>query len=201
MNYNQAEKYLHSFIDYEKIPGISYASSDYSLQHIEELLHRMGDPHLVARTIHIAGTNGKGSVAAMIAQVLSSSGYKTGLYTSPHLHTLRERIKVDGGLISEEEFAALVAEVKPYFESAKAIAMSQSTELSASCPFEETKQSLTFFEALTVLAFAYFRKKQVDFQVLEVGLGGRLDATNVAKPELCIITPISMDHTGFWGIA
>ena len=185
MNYSQAEKYLHSFIDYEKIPGISYASPDYSLRHVEELLHRMGDPHLAARTIHIAGTKGKGSVAAMIAQVLSVSGYKTGLYTSPHLHTLRERIRVDGGLISQAEFAAAMAEVKPHIEA-------------INTSYDQAKQ-LTFFEALTVLAFAYFKKKQIDFQVLEVGLGGRLDATNVAKPELCIITPISLDHTEVLG--
>ena len=189
MNYSQAEKYLHSFIDYEKIPGISYASANYSLRHVEELLHRMGAPHLAGITVHIAGTKGKGSVAAIIAQVLSVSGYKTGLYTSPHLHTLRERIKVDGDLISQTEFATTTAEVKPHIAA-----------MSAS--YDQAKQShrqLTFFEALTVLAFAYFKKKQVDFQVLEVGLGGRLDATNVAKPEVCIITPISLDHTEVLG--
>jgi len=186
MNYSQAEKYLRSFTDYERLPGVSYASSDYSLGHIEELLHRMGEPHLAARTVHIAGTKGKGSVAAMIAQVLSLSGYKTGLYTSPHLHTLRERIRVDDSLISEEEFAATLTEVKLHIKAINAIV-------------KQPYRQLTFFEALTVLAFAYFKKKQVDFQVLEVGLGGRLDATNVAKSEVCIITPISLDHTKVLG--
>ena len=184
MNYSQAEKYLNSFVNYEQIPGISYAQPGYSLRHVEELLNRMGDPQLAARTIHIAGTKGKGSVAAMIAQVLSSSGYKTGLYTSPHLHTLRERISVDGSLISEADFAAAMAEVKPFIES-----MKQDTSF----------RQLTYFEALTALTFAYFKKKRVDFQVLEVGLGGRLDATNVAKPVVCIITPISLDHTQILG--
>jgi dihydrofolate synthase / folylpolyglutamate synthase len=184
LNYSQAEEYLNSFVNYEQIPGISYAQPGYSLRHVEELLNRMGDPQLAAKTIHIAGTKGKGSVAAMIAQVLSSSGYKTGLYTSPHLLNLRERISVDGSLISEAEFAAAMAEVKPFIESIK-----QDTSF----------RQLTYFEALTALAFAYFQKKRVDFQVLEVGLGGRLDATNVTMPIVCIITSISLDHTQILG--
>jgi dihydrofolate synthase/folylpolyglutamate synthase len=185
LNYGQAEEYLNTFTNYEQIPGISYASSDYNLSHVEDLLNRMGNPHLAARTVHIAGTKGKGSVAAMIAQVLSASGYKTGLYISPHFHTLRERISVDGSLISEAEFAAAMAEVKPFIE-----------------PMEQDPsfRQLTYFEALTALAFAYFQKKRVDFQVLEVGLGGRLDATNVvANPAVCIITSISLDHTQILG--
>jgi len=184
VNYSQAEEYLcNNFIDYERIP-VSYTSPGYDLRHVEELLHRLGDPHLAAKTIHIAGTKGKGSVAAMIAQVLWASGYKTGLYTSPHLHTVRERIRIDGNLISPSEFAALVTENKPYFEAIN---------------HDPVFRQLTFFEVLTALAFAYFKQKQADFQVLEVGLGGRFDATNVAKPEVCIITSISLDHTGVLG--
>jgi len=184
LNYSQAEEYLDSFVNYEQIPGISYAQPGYSLKHVEELLNRMGNPQLAARTIHIAGTKGKGSAAAMIAQVLSDSGYKTGLYTSPHLHTLRERISVDGSLISEADFAAAMAKIKPFIESMK---------------HDTSFRQLTYFEALTALAFAYFKKKRLDFQVLEVGLGGRLDATNVARPVICIITPISLDHTQILG--
>jgi dihydrofolate synthase/folylpolyglutamate synthase len=184
LNYSQAEDYLNSFVNYEQIPGISYAQPGYSLRHVEELLNRMGNPQLTARTIHIAGTKGKGSVAAMIAQVLSDSGCKTGLYTSPHLHILRERISVDGSLISEAEFAAAMAEVKPFIESMKK---------------DTAFRQLTYFEALTALTFAYFKKERLDFQVLEVGLGGRLDATNVARPLVCIITPISLDHTQILG--
>jgi len=195
MNYSQAEEYLHSFIDYERFPGIPYATRDYGLRHVEELLHQLGEPHLAAKTVHVAGTKGKGSTAAMIAQVLSLSGYRTGLYTSPHLHNLRERIRLDGNLISPSEFAALVVELKPYFEAINAIAVSQSPERSEG----EAKQPLTFFEALTALAFVYFRQEKADFQVLEVGLGGRLDATNVAKPEVCVITPISLEHTQVLG--
>jgi dihydrofolate synthase/folylpolyglutamate synthase len=184
LNYSQAEDYLNSFVNYEQIPGISYAQPGYSLRHVEELLNRMGNPQLAARTIHIAGTKGKGSVAVMIAQVLSDSGYKTGLYTSPHFHTLRERISIDGSLISEADFATTMDEVKPFVESLKE---------------DANFNQLTYFEALTALAFAYFQKKRVDFQVLEVGLGGRLDATNVAIPLVCIITPISLDHTQILG--
>jgi dihydrofolate synthase/folylpolyglutamate synthase len=184
LNYSQAEEYLNSFVNYEQIPGISYAQPGYSLRHVEELLNRMGNPQLAARTIHITGTKGKGSVAAMIAQVLSGSGYKTGLYTSPHLHNLRERISVDGTLISEAEFAAAMAKIKPFVESMKQ---------------DSAFRQLTYFEALTALTFAYFKKKQVDVQVLEVGLGGRLDATNVVKPVVCIITPVSLDHTQILG--
>jgi dihydrofolate synthase/folylpolyglutamate synthase len=184
LNYSQAEEYLNSFVNYEQIPGISYAQPGYDLRHVEELLNRMGNPQLAARTIHIAGTKGKGSVAAMIAQVLNDSGYKTGLYTSPHLHTLRERINVDSSLISEVEFAAAMTEIKPFIESMKQ---------------DVAFRQLTYFEALTALAFAHFKKKRVDFQVLEVGLGGRLDATNVTKPLVCIITPVSLDHTQILG--
>jgi dihydrofolate synthase/folylpolyglutamate synthase len=185
LDYNQAEQYLNTFVNYEQIPGISYAQPGYSLRHVEELLNRMGNPQLVARTVHISGTKGKGSVAAMIAQVLGTSGYKTGLYTSPHLLNLRERIKVDGNLISEAEFALAMAEVKPFIESMRQ---------------DSTFRQLTYFEALTALAFAHFQKKRVDFQVLEVGLGGRLDTTNVvAKPVVCIITSISLDHTQILG--
>jgi dihydrofolate synthase/folylpolyglutamate synthase len=185
LNYSQAEEYLNSFTNYEQIPGITYAQAGYSLRHVEELLNRMGDPQLAARTIHIAGTKGKGSVAAMIAEVMSSSGYRVGLYTSPHFQTLRERIAIDGRMISEADFAAAMAEVKPFIESMKQ---------------ETSFRQLTYFEALTALAFAYFQNKRVDFQVLEVGLGGRLDATNVvANPAVCVITPISLDHTQILG--
>jgi len=184
LNYSQAEEYLNNFINYEQIPGVSYAPPGYNLRHVEELLNRIGNPQLAAKTIHIAGTKGKGSVSAMIAQVLSSSGYKTGLYTSPHFHTLRERINIDGSLISEAEFAAAMSEIKPFIES-----MKQDTAF----------RQLTYFEALTTLAFAHFKKNQVDFQVLEVGLGGRLDATNVSRPIVCIITPVSLDHTQILG--
>jgi len=184
MDYRQAEDYILSFTDYEKMPGIAYTSANYDLRRMEKLLQPLGNPHLGTRTVHIAGTKGKGSTAAMISQTLIAAGYRTGLFTSPHLHTLRERIRIDGAMISEADFAALVTELKPIVESANKQAA-----------FGE----LTTFEILTAVVFAYFKKNRVDFQVLEVGLGGRLDATNVVKPDICIITSLSLDHTEILG--
>jgi dihydrofolate synthase/folylpolyglutamate synthase len=184
MDYKQAEDYILSFTDYEKMPGIAYTSANYDLRRMEKLLQSLGSPHLGTRTVHIAGTKGKGSTAAMISQTLIAAGYRTGLFTSPHLHTLRERIRIDGAMISEADFAALVTELKPIVESANKQAA-----------FGE----LTTFEILTAVVFAYFKKNRVDFQVLEVGLGGRLDATNVVKPDICIITSLSLDHTEILG--
>jgi dihydrofolate synthase / folylpolyglutamate synthase len=198
MNYQQAEEYLSTFVDYERIPAVSSAPPDYGLKHVRQLLQLMGDPHLAVKTVHIAGTKGKGSVAAMIAQVLTVAGYKTGLYTSPHLHSLRERIRIDGRLISEEELAALTATAQPYFEAINAATAGQSSGISEG-EAGQAGQRLTFYEALTALAFSYFESNGADFQVLEVGLGGRLDATNVANPEVSIITPISLDHTQILG--
>jgi dihydrofolate synthase/folylpolyglutamate synthase len=184
MNYRQAEDYILSFTDYEKIPGIAYTSANYDLRRMEKLLQPLGNPHLGTRTVHIAGTKGKGSTAAMISQTLIAAGYRTGLFTSPHLHTLRERIRINGAMISEANFAALVTELKPIVEA-----------VNKQAAFGE----LTTFEILTAVVFTYFKKNRVDFQVLEVGLGGRLDATNVVKPDICVITSLSLDHTDILG--
>jgi dihydrofolate synthase/folylpolyglutamate synthase len=156
----------------------------YDLRRVNELLAYLGNPHQKARSVHITGTNGKGSVAAMVASALTVCGYNTGLYTSPHLHNWRERIRVDGELISEEELARLVARLKPQVEVVNERA---------------TYGKLTTFEFLTVLAFVYFGQRGVEFQVLEVGMGGRFDATNVITPTVCIITPINFDHTDVLG--
>ena len=183
MNYQQAIDYIDSYTDYEKV-GMPHDPAFYDLRRVDELLSYLGNPHLKAGSVHIAGTNGKGSVAAMVASVLSAAGYTTGLYTSPHLHTWRERIRVDGELISEAGLAALVERVKPEVEAVNQKA---------------TYGRLTTFELLTVLAFTHFKLKGADFQVLEVGLGGTFDATNVITPEVCIITSISFDHTDVLG--
>jgi len=151
----------------------------FDLRRMEELLAHLGSPHSAGQSVHIAGTNGKGSVAAMIASVLTSSGYKVGLYTSPHLQILEERIQVNGRLISAAELISLVERLKPLIEVVNRKA---------------SYGKLTTFEVLTALGFAYFKLKGVDFKVLEVGLGGRLDATNVIIPEVAIITSISFDH-------
>ncbi len=184
MNYQQALDYIYSYIDYEKVPRLRYNSANYDLRRMGELLARSGNPHLKARSVHIAGTNGKGSIAAMVASVLGASGYTTGLYTSPHLNSLNERIRVDGEPISDEELVALVERLKPEVEAVDQKA---------------TYGRLTTFEFLTALAFVYFEQKGVDFQVLEVGMGGRLDATNVIDPEVCVITSISFDHMDVLG--
>jgi dihydrofolate synthase/folylpolyglutamate synthase len=183
MNYQQAEDYIFGYTDYEKAP-VPHDAANYDLRRMEELLDRLGNPHLGAKSVHIAGTKGKGSVAAMIASALVHVGYITGLYTSPHLHTWRERMRVDGELISEEEFVALVERVKPEVEAVNEKA---------------TYGQLTTFELLTALGFAFFEERGADFQVLEVGMGGNFDATNVIVPEVSIITSISLDHTEVLG--
>jgi len=183
MNYQQALDYIYSFIGYERDPR-SRAAAHYDLRRVEELLDRLGNPHQEVRSVHVAGTKGKGSVAAMVASALTASGYTTGLYTSPHLVDLRERFRVDRKLISEGELLALVEEMKPEVEVVNQKA---------------TYGQLTTFEVLTALGFSYFRQKEADFQVVEVGLGGRLDATNVIQPEVGIITAISFDHTEVLG--
>ncbi len=182
-SYQQALDYLYSFIDYETM-HLPRSAVNYDLRRVEELLFRLGNPHLAAKSVHIAGTKGKGSVAAMVTAVLIASGYTTGLYTSPHLNDLRERIRVNGELITEEELMALVEKLKPEVEAVNEKA---------------TYGQLTTFELLTALGFAHFKLEGVDFQVVEVGLGGRLDATNVIQPEVCIITSISFDHTDVLG--
>lgn len=184
MDYQQAQDYVLSFTDYEKIPGIAYTAANYDLRRMDKLLQPLGNPHLGTKTVHIAGTKGKGSTAAMISQVLVSAGYKTGLFTSPHLHTMRERIRINDILISEADFAALVTEIKPIVDM-----------VNKEAAFGE----LTTFEILTSIMFTHFKKNHVDFQVLEVGLGGRLDATNIVNPDVCVITSISLDHTEILG--
>ncbi len=179
--YQAALDYVLSFADYERM---SRSAIVFDLSRMEALLERLGDPHLAAKSVHIAGTKGKGSTSAMIASVLTASGYITGLYTSPHLHTMRERIQVDGKLIEEKEFADLVNRLRPEIETVNRLKIAG---------------ELTTFEILSALAFVYFRENNVDFQVLETGLGGRLDATNLVEPAVCAITSISLDHTEVLG--
>lgn len=183
MDYQQALDYIYGLIDYEKMPRPRDAAN-YDLRRLDELLGRLDNPHLQVKSVHIAGSKGKGSVAAMIASALTISGYTTGLFTSPHLHSFNERIRVDGELISAAELADLVARLKPEVEAVNRKA---------------TYGRLTTFELMTALGFSYFKLKGVDFQVIEVGLGGRLDATNVVQPDVSIITSISFDHTEVLG--
>jgi len=181
MDYSAALDYILSFADYERAPRSSIV---FDLRRIEALLARLGNPQEKARSVHIAGTKGKGSTAAMIASILTQAGYRTGLYTSPHLLSFTERIQIDGRPISEAAFGRLVEVLKPEVE-----AVNKSSTLG----------ELTTFELLTALAFTYFETRKVDYQVLETGLGGRLDATNVVKPEVCVITSVSFDHMDVLG--
>jgi len=183
VNYQQAIDYINSYTDYEKI-GMPHDPAFYDLRRVDELLSLLGNPHRRAGSIHITGTNGKGSVAVMVASALTACGYRTGLYTSPHFYSWRERVQVDGELISEDELARLVTELKPLLEEVNQRA---------------TYGKLTTFEFLTALAFAYFGQRGVKLQVLEVGLGGKFDATSVITPLVGVITPISFDHMDVLG--
>lgn len=147
------------------------------LEHIQALLERLDNPQNGFKSIHIAGTNGKGSTAAILESILRQAGFHTGLYTSPHLINLRERIRTHGACISELDMLSQVVDIQP--------------------AAEETDAS--FFEILTAIAFKYFSEQQVDLAVVETGLGGRLDATNTLTPELSIITEIGLDHTRILG--
>lgn len=179
-SYKEALHYLDSLINYEKNPNFIYNQRIFNLDRTSAMLDKLGNPHLQLQAIHIAGTKGKGSTAAIAAAILHSAGYKVGLYTSPHLMSPRERIKIGNNLISEEEFFQCLTKVK---------AAAADTECNGS------RLRPTFFEIYTALAFMYFYVKKVDIAVIEVGLGGRLDATNVIHPLIAVITPISLDHT------
>ena len=147
------------------------------LENTLRLMAHVGNPHEKLRAIHVAGTNGKGSTSHLIAAVLQAAGYKVGLYTSPHLVSLTERIRINGVPIPEHEVAQFIEKNKAFLD--------------------ETQPS--FFETMTAMAFAYFVAQEVDFAVVEVGLGGRLDSTNVLTPILSVITNIGLDHTEFLG--
>jgi dihydrofolate synthase / folylpolyglutamate synthase len=181
--YKEALEYIYSFSDYETTHKLRDSVS-YDLRRVEELMRLLGKPHLKAASIHIAGTKGKGSVAAMVSSVMTASGYKTGLYTSPHLIDIRERFQIDGNMISDAEFADIINEIKPAVDKVNRRA---------------DYGKLTTFEIMTALSFVFFTRHDVDFRVVEVGLGGRLDATNVIVPTVCVITPVNLDHTDVLG--
>lgn len=193
MTYPQAQDYLNSFVNYEWLDSYPYKSS-FKLERTQRLLRLLGNPHRTLRAIHIAGTKGKGSTCAFVANILREAGFKTGLYTSPHLVDVRERIRVlrapgsrpqapEEGIISKKDFARLIEKIKPYAERLR-----------------ETKSGkLSYYEILTSLAFLYFKKEECGFVVLETGIGGRLDATNAAFSLVCAITPISYEHTRLLG--
>ncbi|MGD8968302.1 MAG: folylpolyglutamate synthase/dihydrofolate synthase family protein [Anaerolineae bacterium] len=178
MDYLESIAYLHSLTDYEKTRVRRYTPEAFDLSRVESMLEAVGNPHRRFRSVHIAGTKGKGSTAAMLESCLRAAGYRTALYTSPHLHTFRERIRVGGDNIGRGEVVGLVEELRPLVER---------------------MPELTTFEVITTMGFLHFARSGVDVAVVEVGLGGRLDATNVLSPEVALITSISRDHTYLLG--
>jgi dihydrofolate synthase/folylpolyglutamate synthase len=170
--YQKSLDYLYSLEKFGMIFGLAQ---------VKRILDAIGNPHREIQAIHIGGTNGKGSTAAMMSSILQKEGYRVGLYTSPHLIRFTERIKVNGKEIEEEEVAALAGSMRKEMEAA-----------GVTPPF-------TFFDFTTAMAFSYFNRKLVDLAILEVGLGGRLDSTNVVDPLVSIITNIAKDHEAYLG--
>jgi dihydrofolate synthase / folylpolyglutamate synthase len=173
--FRSAVNFLGSLTNYERVPGFQYIPANFGLARMNRILSALGNPHKAYRTVHIAGTKGKGSTAAMLMEMLRAGDHKVGLYTSPHVLDVRERIMVNGRKISEAEFAKGVAAVAKVIKKAKVA-------------------NPTYFEVMTASAFRYFAEQGVDLAVIEVGMGGRLDSTNVIHPEVVGITSISLDH-------
>jgi dihydrofolate synthase / folylpolyglutamate synthase len=176
--YQDALNFIFGYVNYEKQPRYTSSAASFDLGRMHQLLDRLGRPQDSFQSVHIAGTKGKGSTAAMVEASLRQAGHKTGLFTSPHLHSFRERIRVDGGLVSKRDLVAVLDEARPAITEATGI---------------------TAFEITTALAFLYFARSGVEWAVLEVGLGGRLDATNVVHPAVCGITSLSYDHVELLG--
>ena len=183
ITYLEALKRVMSLADFERSTH-SPGHSAFHLERMSLLMQRLDNAHLATPTIHIAGTKGKGSVSAMIASILTAQGYAVGMYSSPHLHSATERIRVNMQPIAQAQFAAVVQRIWRIVDQVGA---------------NGGYGGVTTFEALTAMAFTHFSQIQADFQVIEVGLGGRLDATNIVAPQVCAITSISLDHTATLG--
>ncbi|MBE0535639.1 MAG: bifunctional folylpolyglutamate synthase/dihydrofolate synthase [Phycisphaerae bacterium] len=175
-------KYLFERTDYERQNRLRYNVTTFNLDRMHALLKGLANPHKKLQTIHIAGTKGKGSTATMLARMLEANGYKTGLYTSPHVMTLHERIAINGLLITERQILRLINRVHAVVEK-----------------LATNGDAPTFFEIMTAMAFMHFADQKVDFAVIETGLGGRLDSTNVIEPAVVGITSISIDHQNLLG--
>ncbi len=173
LTYEAALRAIFQRTDYERTDQPPYPERVWRLSRMESFLANFGHPERAYRSVHIAGTKGKGSTTAMVESILRAAGYRTGMYTSPHLHTFRERIQLRGQPIPEETVARLVEQMLPAMDA---------------------NPDVTVFEIITTLAMIYFAEEEIDWGVFEVGMGGRLDATNVLLPEVSVITSISMDH-------
>lgn len=184
MNYEQAVRYLLS-LGRELAAPTQAAAAKFDLENIAVLAERLGHPERAYPSAHIAGTNGKGSTAAFLDSILRHAGYRTGLYTSPHLERINERIRVGGEEIPDADFGETFTRIHSLIE-----------ELLAE---GSLRAHPTYFECVTAMAFEYFARRRIEVGVFEVGLGGRLDATNILKPDVCIITRIDFDHENFLG--
>lgn len=180
MNRKEALDFLWSRINYETQVAIPYTQRHFKLARMHRLLERIGSPQTSLAIVHVAGTKGKGSTCAFISQIALEAGLKVGLYSSPHLERVEERIRINGEECSPDAFVELVAELQPAIQT-----------LDQDPAFDSGP---TFFEIMTAMALLHFRQQQVDLALLEVGLGGRLDSTNVCVPRVCVITSISYDH-------
>jgi dihydrofolate synthase/folylpolyglutamate synthase len=178
LTYEEALDFLYSFVDYGVVRADKYAPETFNPDRMADFLRALGDPHMHYPVVHVAGTKGKGSVAALCASVLQAGGYRTGFYTSPHLFDFCERAQIDGQYMAREAVAEIVSEMQPLVPA---------------------HPGITTFELTTALAFSYFARQHVDVAVIEVGLGGRLDATNVVHPLVSVITSLSYDHTYLLG--
>lgn len=182
-SYQAALEFLYGRIDYERATAMPYGSRELKLDRMRELLRRLDDPQNRLPIVHVAGTKGKGSTSAMIAAVLTAAGYSTGLYTSPHLDRLEERFRIDGRLCGADELAELTDRLRPVVAEMDR----EAHAIGESGP--------TYFELTTALGLLHFVARRVDAAVVEVGMGGRLDSTNVCLPRVTVITSISFDHT------
>lgn len=180
--YQDALQWLFTNTDYEQLKRVSYTSSNFNLSRMHRLLNALDNPHKATRFVHVAGTKGKGSVCYLTARMLEAAGLRTGLYISPHILDLRERISINSQNIEPEQLTCHLNSVRNASERLQ-------TE------HRDRQDPVTFFEIMTAAAFLHFAAEKVDVAVLEVGLGGRLDATNVVRPEVCAITGLSLDHT------
>lgn len=183
-NYEDALQYLIGRINYESAAGTDFAASDFKLERMRHLLAELGHPEERLPAVHVAGTKGKGSTCTMTARILSAAGYRAGLYTSPHLHRFEERFVVDGVLPTEQELVDLVQRIMPTVSRIDA---------------EPGGMQPTYFELATALAWLHFLDQRADIAVLETGLGGRLDSTNVCRPVVTGLTSISFDHMHLLG--
>jgi dihydrofolate synthase / folylpolyglutamate synthase len=183
--YAAALEFLLGRINYERVAVLPYGERQLKLDRMRTLLHRVGNPDAGLPIIHVAGTKGKGSTSAIVAAILHAAGYDVGVYSSPHLERLEERFNVNGAICTQDELVALVDRIRPVVQ--------QMDE--AGQALGDSSQIPTFFEITTAMSLMHFADRQVDAVVLEVGLGGRLDSTNVCQPAVTVITSISLDHT------